>query len=165
MVLSLIITSIIIYLLYFGMCYIETGTDDLNMISFSAYPNEVQELVKKDKYLSKKIPRKKSYLQIFVLNTIIFTIIFFIISIFFRNQSRTWKFIFFLILGEGLNIFDFLVIDILWWRNSERIKFSRIKEQEKYKDIQNHFYGFLRGIPVFIVTSIIVSGIFLEIFK
>ncbi len=29
-----------------------------------------------------------------------------------------------LLLGQALNLFDFLVIDLLWWRHTKRVRFS-----------------------------------------
>ena len=36
---------------------------------------------------------------------------------------------YFLAFGEGLGLFDLLVIDLLWWRNTKRIRFSFLPEK------------------------------------
>lgn len=66
---------------------------------------------------------------------------------------------FFLALGEGLGIFDLLVIDLLWWRNTKRIRFSFLQEKAPYKDPTKHIGSFLRGIPLFAVVAVLSAGI------
>ena len=56
---------------------------------------------------------------------------------------------YFLILGEGLGLFDLLVIDLLWWRNTKRIRFSFLPDKGIYQDPSKHIGSFVRGIPLF----------------
>ena len=58
-----------------------------------------------------------------------------------------------LILGEGLGLFDLLVIDMLWWRNTKRIRFSFLPDKEIYQDPSKHIGSFVRGIPLFAVIA------------
>lgn len=66
---------------------------------------------------------------------------------------------FFLALGEGLGVFDLLVIDLLWWRNTKRIRFSFLLEKAPYQDSAKHIGSFLRGIPLFAVVAVLSAGI------
>lgn len=68
-------------------------------------------------------------------------------------------FIYFLILGEGLGVFDLYVIDFLWWRNTKRIRFSFIPEKRAYQNPKKHVGSFLRGIPLFAFVAVIIAGI------
>ena len=54
-----------------------------------------------------------------------------------------------LILGEGLGLFDLVIIDLLWWRNTKRIRFSFLPEKAMYQDPYQHLRSFVRGIPLF----------------
>jgi len=65
----------------------------------------------------------------------------------------------FLTLGEGLGVFDLVVIDLLWWRNTKRIRFSFLPEQSHYQDPTKHISSFLRGIPLFALVAVLSVGI------
>ena len=61
-----------------------------------------------------------------------------------------------LLLGQALNLFDFLVIDLLWWRHTKRVRFSGTEEcPELYADPRKHFYAFLRGVLLFLAVALI----------
>ena len=62
-----------------------------------------------------------------------------------------------LVIGEGINLFDYLIIDAIWWRNSERIRFRAIPEKEAYQDLSMHRQSFLRGIALYICTALLVA--------
>lgn len=68
-------------------------------------------------------------------------------------------FFYFLVLGEGLGLFDLVVIDLLWWRNTKRIRFSFLPEKAPYQDSKEHIASFLRGIPLFAAVAAISAGI------
>ena len=57
---------------------------------------------------------------------------------------------------QALNLFDFLVIDLLWWRHTKRVRFSGTEESpELYADPRKHFYAFLRGVLLFLAVALI----------
>ena len=68
---------------------------------------------------------------------------------------------YFLAFGEGLGLFDLLVIDLLWWRNAKRIRFSFLPEKQYYQNPKKHIESFLHGIPLFAaiaaLTALIVT--------
>lgn len=66
---------------------------------------------------------------------------------------------YFLVLGEGLGLFDLLVIDLLWWRNTERIRFSFLPQKEPYQDLGKRGGSFARGIPLFVVVAALTAGV------
>ena len=59
--------------------------------------------------------------------------------------------------GEGLGLFDLLVIDLLWWRNTKRIRFSFLPEKKYYQNPKNHIESFLRGIPLFAAAAALTA--------
>ena len=65
-------------------------------------------------------------------------------------------FIYFLILGETLNVFDLVVIDLLWWKNTRRIRFSSIQNKELYQNPKTHLDSFYRAILMYIVVAILL---------
>ena len=81
----------------------------------------------------------------------------------FSGMKLRTKFDTILILGQSLNAFDFLVIDMLWWRNSKRIRFEGTKNRaELYSNPKKHFISFLKGIALFLVIALI-DGLILSI--
>ncbi len=56
-------------------------------------------------------------------------------------------------------MFDLVVIDLLWWRNTKRIRFSFLPEKSHYQDPSKHIGSFLRGIPLFAIVAVPAAGI------
>lgn len=73
---EMLIAGIILYFLFFILCYLSTGTDERNLKSFYSYPDEVQTLLKEDKNLKNGIPVKKSASIVFYSNVMVFFILF-----------------------------------------------------------------------------------------
>lgn len=46
--------------------------------------------------------------------------------------------------GEGIGVFGLVIIDLLWWRNTKRIRFSFLPEKADYKNLNKHIGSFLR---------------------
>lgn len=154
----MIYAIIVIYGLFFLMCYLGTGTTAKNLKSFYSYPDIIQEKIRKNDKLSGMIPKKSSYLASFITNYVLFTVVFFIVGLLLRIDSFWNNLWYFLILGIGLNLFDFFVIDMLWWRNTKRIRFEELDaDAEEYKNPKKHFMAFVRAIPVFICVAVTVS--------
>ncbi len=158
-----LIAGIILYGIFFLMCYLGTGGDKKNIKSFYSYPDAVQTKIRQNSDLRKMIPVKSSYLKSFLSNLILFTIPFIIIGFVLRLSEFTTAFIYLLILGEGLNLFDLLIIDCCWWSRTSRTHFTDIVCANDYRGIGKHWAAFLRGIPVFagaaIIAAVVISSI------
>ena len=155
------IIAAIFYLLYWGVCCLGTGTDRKNLISLPSYPDEVQNRVRKEPDLAKNIPKARSMPVILLSNLILFTFVFSILGLALKrtidlNDYRS-AFWYFLALGEGLGLFDLLIIDLLWWRNTKRIRFSFLPEKKFYQDPKKHIEAFLRGIPLFAAVAALAA--------
>lgn len=159
-----IVFIVVFCLFFFYTCYKNTGTDELNMRGFRSYPDIVQEKVRKDSKLSKIAPKENpSVSTILISNFIIFTLLFSLVGVL-GHRVMNFKsyldcFIYFLILGEVVGLFDLLVIDLLWWRNTSRIRFSILKDKSYYQDPKKHVDSFLRGIPLFALVALVVAFI------
>lgn len=132
------------------------------MRSFRSYPDIVQEKVRKDPKLSKIAPKENPDVKtILISNFIIFTLLFSLVGVLGHRQMNFTGyldcFIYFVILGEVVGLFDLIVIDLLWWRNTPRIRFSCLKDKSYYQDPKKHIDSFLRGIPLFIVVAAVVA--------
>lgn len=151
------------YFLYWSICFLSTGTDKKNLAGLRSYPDAVQQAVCEHPVLGKTVPRKKSVLSVLLGNLMLFTVIFSVLGLALKGvlglNSFWTAFWFFLALGEGLGVFDLAIIDLLWWRNTKRIRFSFLTEKNYYKDPCNHIGSFLRGIPLFAVVALLSAWI------
>lgn len=166
-----IAAAIILYALYLLMCCLGTGTEQRNMRStnFYSYPDAVQNLIRKDSRLKKMIPARRNTAASFFSNLLLFTVVFIVIGLILRMdlsadatdlQDRFgWTFLYFLFMGEGLNLFDLVVIDLIWWRHSPRVRIEGIGRAEDYLDPSKHVRSFLRAIPMFALAAVLAAGI------
>lgn len=158
-----IATAFLFYLLYWFCCFLGTGTDKKNLAGLRSYPDAVQTAVQKHPVLGKAAPKEKSTLSILLGNLLLFTVVFSVLGFALKGilglHDFGAAFWFFLALGEGLGLFDLVVIDLLWWRNTKRIRFSFLPEKALYQDPGKHIGSFLRGIPLFAAVAALTAGI------
>ena len=148
------------WFLYWGICFLCTGTDKKNLSGLRSYPDAVQSFVRER---LAEAPKEKTIPAILMSNLILFTVLFSALGLGFKNVlafdgylSALW---YFLILGEGLGLFDLMVIDLLWWRNTKRIRFSFLPDKASYQDPSKHIGSFVRGIPLFATIAALSAGI------
>ena len=160
-----IVIAIAVYFLHWGVCFLGTGTDRKNLIGLRFYPEEVQNRVRNNPQFGKAVPKAKSTVAILLSNLLLFTVLFSVLGLALKSVLNLNNFLsafgYFLVFGEGLGLFDLLVIDLLWWRNAKRIRFSFLPEKEYYQDPKKHIESFLHGIPLFAaiaaLTALIVT--------
>ena len=141
--------------LYFLMCYLGTGSDEKNIKSYSSYPDEVQKIVRSDSRL-KLLAKTTPPAVVFFSNVLTFGILFFIMGLPIRSDSILLNFSKLSILGQGLNLFDFVVIDLLWWRNSPRVRFSGTEHMaELYRNPEKHAASYIRGVGAFFLVALL----------
>lgn len=158
----LIIEIIILCAIFFALCYLGTGRDEKNLKSYASYPDKVQKRIREvDEYQGKY--RETNKLATWFANLVVFLVLFMIFGAFIREKDCSQNFINLLILGEALNIFDLVVIDLLWWRNTKRIRLSKVPEKELYQNPKKHIEAFLRAIPMYIIVAA-VDGYLLTLF-
>lgn len=158
----LLIELLILCLVLFILCYLATGTDEKNLKNYMSYPDEVKEKIKEiEEYQGRY--KEKSKILTFIANFLIFSILFFLASLKTRQDNFIQNFIALLILGQGLNLFDLVVIDILWWRNSNRIILSKISEKALYQNPNEHIESFLRACLMYLLIGLI-DGYILTLF-
>ena len=149
------------WFLYWGICFLATGTDRKNLAGLRSYPDAVQAVVRER--LADGAPKDKSIPAILLGNLVLFTVVFSAIGLAFANvlgfDGYAPAFWYFLLLGEGLGLFDLLVIDLLWWRNTKRIRFTFLPDKACYQDPSKHIGSFVRGVPLFAVVAAFSAGI------
>lgn len=152
----------VLCIIFWVICYLGTGNDDKNIKNYSSYPDAVQKIISKDPQLNDKI-KPYNFLVSFVLNIAVFGVVLLVFGLFIKSNDFLNNFINLIILGQLLNLFDFLIIDMLWWRNSKRVRFTGTKNNPKlYKNPQKHFISFVKGIFVFLIIAVI-DGIVLSV--
>ena len=154
------VVAIAFYLLYWGICVLSTGTDRKNLIGLRSYPDAVQARVRREPGLA--APPEKSMPAILLSNLALFTIVFSLLGLALKRplglNGYGAAFGYFLLLGEGLGLFDLVVIDLLWWRNSKRVRFSFLPEKEASQDPGKHIGSVVRGIPLFAAAAALAAG-------
>ncbi len=141
-------------LFFFILCFLGTGTDDKNLKSFSSYPDEVQTLIRNNEDYRAKVKTTNKCLA-FLLNFLIFLVILFILGIAIRKPNFLHNFICLSIIGQGLNLFDLLVIDLIWWRRTKRIRFTKMPEKNLYQNPRKHIESFLRAFVMYLLIAVI----------
>ena len=158
----LAIETIILCIIFFLLCFGGTGTDDKNLKSYSSYPDKVQNQIKEIIEYQGRF-KESNKIIVFISNFLLFLPLFFILGLFIRENSFYHNFICLNIIGQSLNIFDLLIIDLLWWRNTKRIRFTKIPEKELYQNPQKHIQSFIRGFILYLIIAII-DGYILTLF-
>ena len=158
----LLIETVILCSAFFGLCFLGTGTDEKNLRNYMSYPDDVQKRIKEiEEYRGKY--KETGRFVVWIANFLLFTILFLLLGIVIRQTSFMHNFISLLILGETLNGFDLIVIDLLWWRNTKRIRLSKIPQKELYQNPKKHIEAFLRALILYFFIAMI-DGYLLTLF-
>lgn len=153
-----VIEVIILCILFFVLCFLGTGSDEKNLKNYSSYPDVVQDRIKSiDEYRGKF--KEENKLTSFIANFVIFTILFLILGIFIREKSFVSNFTHILIMGQVLNIFDLVVIDLWWWRGTSHIRFTKIPQRELYQNPKKHIDSFVRALVMYVLVAVAVGYI------
>lgn len=158
-----LLVAVVFCFLYWFICFLSTGTDKKNLAGLRSYSDAVQQAVRNHPTFGKAAPPVKSVASILLANITLFTVVFSLLGIVLKSvldlDSYRTAFRYFLMLGEGLGVFDLVIIDLLWWRNTARIRFSFLPEKEAYQAPDKHIGSFLRGIPMFALVAALSAGI------
>lgn len=157
MVGRILVCSAVLCAVLFLACFAGTGGDERNMRNFYSYPQAVRDAVLSDPRLAGMVPRRRSGAVSFVGNLVVFAVALLIVRLAARPVGLAATFLGLLAVGEGLNLFDLLVIDLLWWRRSSRVRLSGVEDPALYRDPLPHVASFLRGIPMFALAALIAS--------
>lgn len=147
-----IMIAAVFYFLYWGVCFLGTGTDRKNLIGLRSYPDEVQTRVQSDPQLGQAVPKAKSTAAILLSNLLLFTVVFSVLGLALKSvlglNNYLSAFWYFLAFGEGLGLFDLLVIDLLWWRSTKRIRFSFCRRRNTIRIRKAYRIVFARNAAV-----------------
>lgn len=150
----LLIEIVILCAVFLGVCYLGTGTDQKNLKNYSSYPDKVQNRIQEIAEYRGKF-KETGKARVLAANFLVFTVLFLLLGIPIRQENFSYNFICLLILGQSLNVFDLFVIDLLWWRNSERIRLSKIPQKELYEEPKKHIEAFLRALLLYFFVALV----------
>lgn len=152
------IEIIILCILFFLVCFFGTGTDVKNLKNYSSYPEEVKNRIKSIVQYQGKF-KETNKIVVFIMNFLLFFFVLFICGLFVKENNFIDNFICLSIIGQALNLFDLLVIDLLWWRNTKRIRFTKIPEKELYQNPKKHIESFGRAFVMYQLIAMIAGYI------
>ncbi len=156
------IETVSLCIVFFMMCFLGTGTDDKNLKNYPSYPDGVQNRIRNIAEYQGKF-KENNTSATFISNFFLFLIVLLALGVPIRENSFGHNFICLSIIGQCLNLFDLLIIDLLWWRNSKRIRFTKIPEKELYKNPKKHIQAFGRAIIMFFLIALL-DGYVLTLF-
>ena len=155
MVQILLAEGVFLCTLFWGVCWFGTGSDEKNIRNFLSYPEVVQKIIILRPELAGRI-QQRGPVVVFANNLLLFTALLFALGLITRQDNFTGNFLNALLLGQALNLFDLLVIDLLWWRHTRRVRFTGTENRSKlYADPGKHISSFLRGIVMFLLAALI----------
>ncbi len=158
----IVIETVVLCIIFFLICFWGTGTDEKNLKSYSSYPDEVQSRIKNMVEYQGRF-KDDSKVAKFISNFLLFLVLFFVLGLLIRENNFWHNFFSLNILGQGLNIFDLLIIDLLWWRSTKRIRFTKIPEKELYQNPKKHIESFARAFVMYLLIALI-DGYVLTLF-
>lgn len=147
---------------FFILCFLGTGTDAKNLKNYSSYPDEVQIRISAIPEYEHQFKEQNPFLT-FTANFLLFLVILFVFGIFIRQSNFAQNFLSLLILGQTLNAFDLIVMDLLWWRRTPRIRFSKLPQPALYQDPRKHVSAFIRAFIMYCAIALI-DGYLLTLF-
>lgn len=133
-----------------------------NLRHYLSYPDEVQKQIKEIREYQGKY-KETGRFAAWIANFLLFAILFLLLGIFIRQANFMHNFINLLILGEMLNAFDLIVIDLIWWRNTKRIRLLKIPQKELYQNPKKHIEAFLRALVLYFFVAVL-DGYLLALF-
>lgn len=146
------VETIILCVVFFSICYIGTGTDEKNLKCYSSYPDEVQTRINNIAEYQGKFKENNIFI---IFNFLLFLVLLFLLGLFIKKDDFLHNFLCLSIMGQGLNVFDLCVIDLLWWRNTKRIRFSKIPEKIHYQNLKKHIEAFARAFVMYLLVALI----------
>lgn len=146
----------------FALCFLATGTDEKNLRNYMSYPDAVQKRIQAIAVYQGKY-QERDTIATWVANFLVFSLLFLAFGLPIRQANFYHNFLNILVLGQSVNLFDLLVIDLLWWRHSKRIRLSQIPGKALYQDPQKHLAAFLRALPLYFAVAML-DGYLLTLF-
>lgn len=158
----LIIETIVLCCALFMACVLGSGTDKKNLRHYASYPDVVQMHIRELECYQGQF-KEVAILPHWIANLFLFAALFFLLVLPLRQGQFVDNFVALLFLGETVNVFDLVVIDLLWWRNTQRIRLSALPQKQLYQNPQKHIEAFFRAAVMFVLVALL-DGYLLSLF-
>lgn len=158
----LIIETIVLCCALFMVCVLGSGTDKKNLRHYASYPDVVQMRIRELECYQGQF-KEVAILPHWIANLFLFAALFFLLVLPLRQGQFVDNFVALLFLGETVNVFDLVVIDLLWWRNTQRIRLSALPQKQLYQNPQKHIEAFFRAAVMFVLVALL-DGYLLSLF-
>lgn len=133
-----------------GLFFKNPSPDTLQGVVFDMYRQHI-----KEKYGEDYTPMQASILEQIISNFLLFLFVLFILGLFIKENGFTHNFLCLSIIGQGLNIFDLFIVDLLWWRNTKRVRLRKMPEKELYQNPKKHIEAFIRAFIMYLLIALI----------
>ena len=143
-------------------CLLGSGTDKKNLRHYASYPDVVQMRIRELECYQGQF-KEVAILPHWIANLFLFAALFFLLVLPLRQGQFVDNFVALLFLGETVNVFDLVVIDLLWWRNTQRIRLSALPQKQLYQNPQKHIEAFFRAAVMFVLAALL-DGYLLSLF-
>lgn len=143
-------------------CVLGSGTDKKNLRHYASYPDVVQMRIRELECYQGQF-KEVAILPHWIANLFLFAALFFLLVLPLRQGQFVDNFVALLFLGETVNVFDLVVIDLLWWRNTQRIRLSALPQKQLYQNPQKHIEAFFRAAVMFVLVALL-DGYLLSLF-
>lgn len=140
----------------FAACYVGVGSDARNLKCIGMYPKKTQVEIQK---LYGVEGRRRNGFVVLILNCLVFMVVFYGVGLVVCEGLMWRDFLVLSVIGQCLNLFDLLVIDLWWFKRSKRVRFSKLMGDEWYCDTSMHVGSYVRGVLMFEVVALLVSCI------
>lgn len=161
----LAIECIIANALLTAFVFIGTKDDKTKLKGFYYYPKEIQERIRTIPEHIKHIPKESAQTINFVVSFAIFLVIFSVCNYINGTVSFINTFTNSVILGVVMNLYDLVILDIIWFPNSIRARVTGTEDMSKeYRNYKGHVKAFLRGIIMTFAGAFIVGIIFIILY-
>lgn len=144
------------------VCVLGSGTDKKNLRHYASYPDVVQMRIRELECYQGQF-KEVAILPHWIANLFLFAALFFLLVLPLRQGQFVDNFVALLFLGETVNVFDLVVIDLLWWRNTQRIRLSALPQKQLYQNPQKHIEAFFRAAVMFVLVALL-DGYLLSLF-
>ncbi len=132
----IIIETIILCIIFSLLCYFGTGTDEKNLKSYSSYPDEVRSRIKDIAEYQGQFKESNKIIA-FVSNFLLFLCLLFALGLLIREKNYWHNFLALTVIGQGLNFFDLLIIDLYGGETQSESVLRKFKKRSCIKIPQN----------------------------
>jgi purine-cytosine permease-like protein len=127
---------------------------------YSDYPQKIKERIKSLPQYKDKIPTSQKNYGVKII-ALIFLCAVLVETCYYSSATTFIKaFTHVFIITTAINLYDLFILDLIWFCHSRHFRIAGTEDMvEEYKNPSKHIKGFLIGIIISLIASIVVGGI------